>query len=461
MVSEVSSTRQEEPRIKVEHEGNQPKTPITYVPRHLRQEMAAAAQAQTPTRAPATPPQRASTSGSGSGTIEASPANRGPPPAEAPEANGLVTPIQTPTRAQRPPPPPRGPAPRAVATSPLARMTSAPERSVSFVEPTSMPARAASADGADQMTHDVDPANHQGNDNDDDDDAFPLSTQDDAFFATVDLGEGDFGRPIDFDEGMGGVSMMDASKLEPELDSAERSPAVLPQPQPQVRDRTGSGSSAGSSSSGPGKVNMRNEAPPARPSPSITGHAEPNASASGRQPQNRSGIPNTGSTSSTRAARPPMTSVGGFNYPSGMVRLFREVGDTWLNVYMHAFPLSTYRFGAQKPQMQHISKPVVPACVRTTPGTSQTAGATNVNVNALKRNADVMQCVYIGLSRWRYSITWCDHFRAGSSTRPPMQGMGLAQRQQQQQQQQQQSPAARRPSDTNIGEGHDPKRFKR
>ncbi|KAG6377568.1 hypothetical protein JVT61DRAFT_15384 [Boletus reticuloceps] len=400
---QASTIRHDEPRIKLDHEGNQPETPITYVPRHLRQGMAAAAQqarAHTPARAPPV------------GTIE-SPANRGPPPIDdAPKANGLATPVQTPARGQRPPPP-QAPPPRVVATSPLARMTSAPERSVSFAEPVSMPARAGSADAADQTMQHNDQAT--GLADDEYEDAFPLSTQDGAFLATVDLGEGDLGRPIDFDEGMGGVSIMDASEIEPELDSAERSPVVLPQPQPRVRDRTGSGSSAGSSSSGLAKTNMQAE-PAARLSLSTSVNAHPNASTSGGQPRPRDGPSDiasaSASTSSARAEapaheaqppRPTMTSMGVSHFPSGM-----------------------------KPPLQHTPRPVVPACARTT---SSTLRSTRVP-DALKRKADVMQA---GSS-------------SGSSTRPPMQGMGLAQRQQQHQNQQ----------NASANEGHDPtKRFKR
>ena len=67
--------------------------------------------------------------------------------------------------------------------------------------------------------HHTDEGDDRGND--EDDDALPLTTQDDACLATVDLGEGNPGRPIDFDEGMGGVSIMVTSVVEPELHSTE------------------------------------------------------------------------------------------------------------------------------------------------------------------------------------------------------------------------------------------------
>ncbi|KAH0835884.1 hypothetical protein J3R83DRAFT_9764 [Lanmaoa asiatica] len=431
-VPEPSSSKRNEPRVKVEHELHQPGIPITYVPRHLRQEMVAAAQqAQAPARALATPPHNPPThphahaSTSVSGTIDAS-TNRGLPPVDAPKPGGLATPIQTPVQAQ-PPPPPRGPPPRVVATSPLARMRSAPERSASFSE--SMPVRAGSADAADQDMCDAVQGNSHGND--EDEDAFPLSTQDDAFLATVDLGEGDLGRPIDFEEGIGGVSMVDSSMLEPGSDCAGESPAAPPQPHPQVRDRAGSGSSAGSSSGGPPKTKEVQAQPATKPPLSTStngngnGHVDRNASASGGQSQShpRSGPPSTASaststpsTSSIRAGPPVqdvkrshsvMTSMGGFHFPPGTK--------------------------PPMPQQQHAPKPVAAPCVRTTSNTPHT-GPTN----GLKRSVDVMQT------------------GSGSSTRSPIQGMGLAQRQQQQQQQ---NSIARRQLDNS--EGNDPKRLKR
>lgn len=346
-VPESPSTTREQPRIKVEREDHQPETPITYVPRHLRQEMAAAAaqqaQAQAPARALATPPHRAPahphahalTSGSGSDTTGA-PANRGPPSVDVPKRSGLATPIQTPAQALRPPPP-QAPPPRAIATSPLARIRSAPERSVSFTEP--MPTRADSADAVGQDMDDALQGYGGGgrrNDENEDEDPFPLSTQDDAFLATVDLGEGDLGRPIDFEEGMGGVSMMDAAVFEPGPEYA-----APPQPQPQVRDRAGSGTNAVSLSGGVPKTSTRNEVqaqPAARLPLSTSGNgnanADHNASARGGQPrpQSRSGPPNTASTSTSstrpgppaqdvKRTHPTMTSMGGFHIPPGMVPL--------------------------------------------------------------------------------------------------------------------------------------------
>ncbi|KAH0825723.1 hypothetical protein J3R83DRAFT_9967 [Lanmaoa asiatica] len=415
-VLEPSSSKRDEPRVKVEHKLHQPGTPITYVPRHLRQEMVAAAQqaqAQAPARALATPPHNPPThphahaSTSVSGTIDAS------------------------TNRAQPPPPPRGPPPRVVATSPHHRLLGcAVPRNVARLSASQcMPVRAGSADAADQDMCDTVQGNSHGND--EDEDAFPLSTQDDALFlATVDLGEGDLGRPIDFEEGIGGVSMVDSSMLEPGLDCAGESPAAPPQPHPQVRDRAGSGSSAGESSGGPPKTKEAQAQPAAKPPLSTStngngnGHVDRNASASGGQSRShpRSGPPSTASaststpsTSSIRAGPPVqdvkrshsvMTSMGGFHFPPGTK--------------------------PPMPQQQHAPKPVAAACVRTTSNTPHT-GPTN----GLKRSVDVMQT----------------GSGSGSSTRPPIQGMGLAQRQQQQ------NSIARRQLDNS--EGNDPKRLKR
>jgi len=159
VVPEGSSSRREEPRTEGEHEGHQlPETPITCAPRHLCQEMAAAApqaQAQTPTRALAMPPQGSVTSKSGSGTIATS-TNRAPHSADTSKPNKLAMPIQTPRRIQRLPPPLSETfPPRAVAKSPLARTPKAPGRRVSFAEPMAMQIRASCVDAADQAMHDT------------------------------------------------------------------------------------------------------------------------------------------------------------------------------------------------------------------------------------------------------------------------------------------------------------------
>ncbi|KAG9313572.1 hypothetical protein JVU11DRAFT_5901 [Chiua virens] len=194
-----SSIKHDEPRVKVEQEGQQPETPIKYIPRHLRQEMATAqAQAQTPVHTPQLHgAARPNAQASGSCTTN-TPANRGPISGNPPKPNSLPTPIQTPTNVQHPLPP------RPIATSPLA-----PEHSVSFVEPV-----LAHVETVDQDMGNISEQNFKSSvdDDDDDDDQFPISTQDGVLFAAVDLG--DLGRPIDFDEGIGSESVLDLSSLE-------------------------------------------------------------------------------------------------------------------------------------------------------------------------------------------------------------------------------------------------------
>ena len=311
------SVRCEEPRIKIERENHEPETPITYVPRHLRQEMATAAeraQAQTPARvAPvqgAPPrPHAPTTPGLGSNAIGA---NRGLSSVDTPKPNGLVTPIQTPMLAQRPPPP-RAPSPRVVATLPLARTRNTPELNVSFAEPipVDVPAGAESTDATDDAS--------QGNDQVvDDDDGFPLSTQEGVFFATVDLGDGDLGRPIDFDEGISSVNMMETSVL-------EQGPEPRPLHQHQVRDRAMSGLSVGSTSGGPSHTSMRNE-PRVQSAKPLSGRGVQGQPQPRHAPLMGAGSASTSSTSTACTEpmaqdmmRPTASSTGGFHHPSGTV----------------------------------------------------------------------------------------------------------------------------------------------
>ncbi|KAI9567557.1 hypothetical protein HD554DRAFT_975730 [Boletus coccyginus] len=224
------------------------------------------------------PPQGSVTSRSGSGTIATS-TIRTPHSADTLKPNGLAMSIQTPRQIQRHPPPlPEAFPPRAVATSPL------------------------SADAADQAMHDP----NQGSDKDED-----------AFLATADLGKSDLGRPIDFDEGIGGESVMGGSVLKPELDSVEQSTVAPPRPEHQVRDGARSGSDAGSSSGGPPKMNGQNgvQGQPAEKAPT-SANAEPHASGSGVHPHLRSGTPRaSASTPITYAGPSARPSVDEFRRP--------------------------------------------------------------------------------------------------------------------------------------------------
>ncbi|KAG1736133.1 Rad52/22 family double-strand break repair protein-domain-containing protein [Suillus paluster] len=136
-------------------------TPITCIPRHLRQEMTTGT---TPSRNEQAP-------GNAHGTT-----------------NGLKTPIHTPV--QRAGNANHGQY-RQTAPSPLAQ----PEpRHVSFTEPATEPPP------ADEVAI---PA--------DDETSYSLDSEDDEFWANVDLGDGDLGRPIHFEEGLGGVSVSEVT----------------------------------------------------------------------------------------------------------------------------------------------------------------------------------------------------------------------------------------------------------
>ncbi|KAG1876262.1 hypothetical protein F4604DRAFT_688031 [Suillus subluteus] len=141
--------------------------PITYIPRHLRQEMASGASGSTST----TPIRNDQVSGSGHGTT-----------------NGLNTPIHTPV--QRAGNANRGQY-RQTAPSPLVQPE---QRRVSFTEP------AAEPPPVDEVELPVA-----------DETSYSIDSEDDEFYANVDLGDGDLGRPIDFEEGMGGVSVSDVT----------------------------------------------------------------------------------------------------------------------------------------------------------------------------------------------------------------------------------------------------------
>lgn len=85
----------------------------------------------------------------------------------------------------------------------------------------------------------------------DDDESFHFYSDDDAFLAAVDLGEGDLGRPIDFEEGLDGYTSID-SGIDMSCDDVkstggtERKPQ---QPQPHLNPLNASTSSHNQSSS--------------------------------------------------------------------------------------------------------------------------------------------------------------------------------------------------------------------
>jgi DNA repair and recombination protein RAD52 len=313
-----TTKREDKLHIKTEPQTPQGETPITYVPRHLRQEIAAAQQS------PSTPTHKdpARTSTSGSRTTD-TPPNRGPQSLGVQKLAGLNTPIQTPPGR----PPIQSHAQyRQAERHPIAREPPT-ERKVSFA---GVPHQANAADDSQ--------ADLPGVGVGDGEDSFHINSEDDAFLAAVDLGEGDLGRPIDFEEGLGSVdtlndSMIGGEQEEMRSNVAAQSPIIQPAPA-QAHGRASSGPSSGGSSDshrGVGRgVSLANAwnglQSNARSSNSSTGQ---------HTPQFRNGQVNSVSTSSTVAVslsvssaagpsaqdtkRSGGMSMGGLNLPPGMV----------------------------------------------------------------------------------------------------------------------------------------------
>ena len=196
--------REEKPLTKSE---SAQEKPIAYIPRHLRQEVA------SPTIQQTTTPKAVAQSSSAQPTKEPPPAVNKP---VAQQPTGLHTPIQTPAQkiaAQ---------SRRQNEQSPLARQQPQNRRE----SPTE------AVESNDDSLVDL-----GGDEN------YGLNSEDDAFLAAVDLGDGDLGRPINFEEGLGGVSVMDDSSLDQErpAQSAEvKLPVIRPGPQVGVSGATGS-----------------------------------------------------------------------------------------------------------------------------------------------------------------------------------------------------------------------------
>ena len=208
--SNPGPTREENPPAKPESASEQAEKPIAYIPRHLRQDVA-----------PSTIQQATSLKEGFSVQRTKEPplaANR--PGAQQP--TGLHTPIQTP--AQRIPAQAR----RHNEQSPLARQQPQKRREIS----------AEAAEG--EYDSPVDLPSLGGEEN------YGLNSEDDAFLAAVDLGDGDLGRPIDFEEGIGGVSVMDDSSLDQEQStrSAVAKSPVIQHPRVNVDSATRSSESS-------------------------------------------------------------------------------------------------------------------------------------------------------------------------------------------------------------------------
>lgn len=253
-------------------------TPITYIPRHLRQAMAASTAGATPT----TPSHNEQALKNAHRTT-----------------NGLNTPILTPV--QQTVNPNRGQYRRAE-PSPLAQPE---QRRVSFTGPAAAQVDEVEIPAADESSYSID-------------------SDDDAFYANVDLGDGDLGRPIDFEEGLGGVSVSDVS-----LDRGEAATSGNIREPPKAPQESLASSSSGrgeAASSGGSRFPLAHPPrPQAQAGPSTTSralHGVDNATGVPAAPpmKHKLGSSSSVSISSSSEVRRAAPSIGGFHFPPAMVR---------------------------------------------------------------------------------------------------------------------------------------------
>ncbi|KAG1745288.1 Rad52/22 family double-strand break repair protein-domain-containing protein [Suillus lakei] len=310
--------------------------PITYIPRHLRQEMASGVSGSTS----ATPIRNDQAPGNGHGTT-----------------NGLNTPIYTPV--QRAGNANRGQY-RQTAPSPLAQPE---QRRVSFTEPVVElpPADEVEIPVADETSYSID-------------------SEDDEFYANVDLGDGDLGRPIDLEEGMGGVSVSDVTFDQGEAatsgNSSYRESSKAPQGN-SVHGQEISSSGRGEATVPGGSRFSHSNTPRPRAGPSTVNrvrHGLNDAAGVPAAPPKTRESSSTASVSSSEARR-GTPSMGGFHFPPGM-----------------------------NPAAQ--PKPMGPQSPNWTTGSASSSS----NGSGVKRKVDAMQ--------------------TSSSSSRPLQGLGLAQQQQ-------------------------------
>jgi DNA repair and recombination protein RAD52 len=202
-------------------------------------------------------------------------------------------------------------------------------------------------------------------------DEFSFSSDDDAFYAGIDLGEADLGRPIDFEEGLGHTMRRphDESVLgvhglvrEEQANSSARNPSIGAQVPVKSRtidqervviaparaepvrvpfnESSLSKSSAkmsnasddrphfvvSSSTSGPTNANQNSNK---IGNETGIGLMNPNArmigdnATTGRQKESNAAMgSNTSGASAQATKRPAASSMGGFNFPPGVVRIF-------------------------------------------------------------------------------------------------------------------------------------------
>ncbi|KAJ7099961.1 RAD52 DNA repair protein [Mycena belliarum] len=258
---------------------------------------------------------------------------------------------------QQPPARPISSVPRHLQPSglqtPITTPAHAPERRVAFApqvkaEPTPLPAPKI-------------PPTALEDDTDAGDDSFAGLSDDDAFLASVDMGEGDLGQPIDFEEGAGSSTISSAIEAKapvvapPALQQQALSGAgqgarqqgpMNPPPNPPLQQkayvgttstmarggpaalpRLADASSSTSSSSRPPIVAAGARSAQGGPSASGSGSSTRSGPSNGAQYQNQNVKPQASalvSSASPSAAppqpakRPSTPSVGGFHFPPGM-----------------------------------------------------------------------------------------------------------------------------------------------
>ncbi|KAF9239837.1 hypothetical protein BU15DRAFT_46348 [Melanogaster broomeanus] len=306
-VSGPTIKHEEKPHIKTELPTPQSETPIAYVPRHLRQEVAAAQQTHpTPTHIDSA---QAPTSKSRTTDVSS---NRELQSISAQKPTGLNTRMKTQVRGPQIQSRAQYRQTEHAREPPIGRKLSVPDVPLADDSAVDLP---GISDG---------------------DESFNLNSEDDAFLAAVDLGEGDLGRPIDFEEGLGGGasmlndSMMGGEEEEIRPNGAVQSPVAQPAPA-HLHGRASNGSTSGASSdvnrTVRRDVNARSGLQTnARPSTSKVYHQIPQ-SGNGQANSTSTSSPSAPSLSVSSAAgpsaqggkRPGGMSMGGFNFPHEMV----------------------------------------------------------------------------------------------------------------------------------------------
>jgi len=258
--------------VPIKSEAVQEADEITYIPRHMRQEMTAGTATTTPNRK------------------EQAPKNLHG------ATNGLNTPIQTPVqqavnlnRGQYRQTEPSLPQPEQRPVPPTEQTAAADEIGIPDADETS----------------------------------YSLDSDDDAFYATVDLGDGDLGRPINFEEGSGGVNV---SYISSDREDADTSKTLRESPNTlqgnSLPDRSSSNSGGGeATTAGISRFSLVN-APSSRvqaksSTTSRTLRGVDNAAGAPMAPPPK---PEPGSKFSSSEAKRVVPSLGRFDFPPGVVR---------------------------------------------------------------------------------------------------------------------------------------------